>query len=265
MQFDKENVEAFLKRFYSKQLETFMKPIMIFMLVVGIPTALFGIYNTITMIIMLPVIIAMIIWYIMLKIKKTVPVLISSKFISIAALIFSLSLMIGIYKILSLSTYLSSGYLFCGLLSNLIVAYLVALAILRAIRTGWYKGLDNKPVKPYTALVSSAVGIIIIVNRLWLRDLSQDIHNKIIMTASMLMAFIFIMISVSYYIIYYFASITNFQFKDKPESDSEEKTVENKPVIIKPEKRNPELKKNDHKKSALLRRMLIRRRDERKN
>lgn len=172
------------------------------MLIVCIPSALFGVYAEITKIIMLPLVIIMSLWIIYLLIKTDTKRLQYILFLGVASVFISVSFLIAAYKIASTVMRVSTAYILLIVLAFIIANVLGIFNTIRLIKKGHFKVKKNNgnPV-----VMIFAVGLLGLGSgKILIGKISQDTAVAILVIGLMFLGFL-ISIGTHNFLKYYYA------------------------------------------------------------
>lgn len=171
------------------------------MLIICVPTSIFGIYSNVTKIIMLPITVVMILWVLYLLIKKQKS---KSQFILFQAIFstfISLSLLIAAYKIASSELQVPIKLVVLIFLIYIIIILSGMLYTLRLIENGYFV-VERKSENPMGVIVTSGF-LGLGLGRILMFKTSEDTAVLVLILGIIFLGFLF-SIGTHNYIKYYF-------------------------------------------------------------
>jgi len=189
--YDKVNIESYVNTESSIPKRNGLLSFWWLMLIVSIPSAVFGVYADITKIAILPLVAILSFWIIYLLVNADSKKMNYILFLGVFSIFISISFLIAAYKIAVIEINVSGNYVLLIIFVYFLSIILGILNTFRLIRKGYYKK-QRKIENPIGMIFASGL-FGLGIGRLLLAKISQDIVVAVLVIGLIFLGFLFSM------------------------------------------------------------------------
>lgn len=185
----KENIRLYLDFETNIPKKSGLLSLLLIMMIVCVPASFFGVYSTVTKIVMLPLVMIMSIWIICLLVKTDTERLYYNLFQGIFSLFMSVSFLVLAYKIVAARINISETYIVLILILYVIMNLLNIFNTLRLIRKGYFN-VKRKTKNP-TGLIFAASLFGLVTGRVLIGGIRKETAAIILIIGLIFFGFLF--------------------------------------------------------------------------
>lgn len=185
-----KNIDSYINNEAKTSKRKFLFGAWYFMLIVSLPSALFGEFADITKFVMIPFIVIMTFWiiYLFVEVEKKKRQFIL--FMGIYSVFISMSFLIAAYKMAATTINVSIGYILLILFAFILTIFLIIYNTLRLVRKGHY--LEKEKAENPTGLIVASSLFGLGVGKILLNKISQDTVVALLVVIFLFLGFLFL-------------------------------------------------------------------------